>query len=419
MKTWEEIIKERLKGRETPLPEGSLAEFRAKMDGSASSAPSRRRFPLVWTAAAAVAAGIAAILFLHRPGVPAGGDPVPPQPGDIVAVVAENVASAPDAAAAIRDSAAVAPVSPAVAPVPATNAVRVRTAPVRVEHASSETVQPEQLTAMAAEPGTDETAASSNKDVPVRHQEKLDPDSDVHQGAASPFIPERTGSKVVKMKVSAAAGVIEGVGLLAALASGLYGVKNELPGLSQTAFGGYSGDIGSLAAGFIGASPTVGWLGDAQASHSFPLKVGLSVGIPVAERWRVTTGLEYSLYRSTFISLYSGEKKQYVHYLGIPVRLDWILASNKWLDVYLGGGFEAESCVRETFGGTRMDRNDYCLSLLGAGGIQWKFAGRAGLFLEPELSWTIPSKSDGPETYRSKNPFMFSISTGIRLNLGK
>lgn len=398
MKTWEEIIKERLKGREAPLPEGSLAEFRAKMDG-ACAAPSRKRFPFVWVAAMAVAAGIAAILFLHRPGVPAGGDPVPPPPGDIVAVVAENVASAPDAAAVIRDSAAVAPVSPAVAPGPG--------------------VKAEQPLSLAPEPETDNTIAEPHEDAPVRHKEKLSPDSGEPHGAASPFIPERTGSKVVKMKVSAAAGVIEGVGLLAALASGLYGVKNELPGLSQTAFGGYSGDIGSLPAGFIGASPTVGWLGDAQASHSFPLRAGLSVGIPVAERWRVTTGLDYSLYRSTFTSPDSGEKKQFAHYLGIPIRMDWILASNKWLDVYLGGGFEAEYCVRETFDGKRMHSNDYCLSLLGAGGIQWKFAGRAGLYLEPELSWTMPSNRVGPETYRSKKPFMFSISTGIRLNLGK
>jgi hypothetical protein len=412
MKTWEEIIKERLKGREAHLPEGSLAEFRAKMDGAASSAPSHRRFPLVWTAAAAVAAGIAAIIFLHRPAAPSGNELVPAQPGNPVATVSGEIHVASDAEASVPDL-------PAVAPVPATNAVRVRTAPVRVEHASSETVQPEQLTAMAAEPGTDETAASSNKDVPVRHQEKLDPDSDVHQGAASPYIPEYTGGKAVKMKVSAAAGVVEGVGLLAALASGLYGVKNELPGLSQTAFGGYSGDVGSLPAGFIEASPTVGWLGDAQASHSFPLKVGLSIGIPVAERWRVTTGLDYSLYRSAFTYPDSGEKRQFAHYLGIPIRMDWILASNKWLDVYLGGGFEAEYCVRETLAGTRIDRNNYCLSLLGAGGIQWKFAGRAGLFLEPELSWTMPSNRVGPETYRSKKPFMFSISTGIRLNLGK
>lgn len=403
MKTWEEIIKERLKGREAPLPEGSLAEFRAKMDGSASSTSSHRRFPLVWIAAAAVAAGIAAIIFLHRPAAPSGNELVPAQPGNPVATVSGEIHVAPDAEAAVPDL-------PAVAPVPATNSVRVRTAPVRVEHASSEIVQPEQLTAMAAEPGTDETAASSNKDVPVRHQEKLDPDSDVHQGAASPFIPEYTGGKAVKMKVSAAAGVVEGVGLLAAVASGLYGVKNEYMGPP----GGnpYANPMLGGLAGSVLTDPV-------QASHSLPLKVGLSVGIPVFEQWRVTTGLDYSLYRSAFIYPDSGEKKQFAHYLGIPIRMDWILASNKWLDVYLGGGFEAEYCVRETFDGKRMHSNDYCLSLLGAGGIQWKFAGRAGLYLEPELSWTIPSDRKGPETYRSKNPFMFSISTGIRLNLGK
>ena len=75
-----------------------------------------------------------------------------------------------------------------------------------------------------------------------------------------------------------------------------------------------------------------------------------------------------------------------------------------------------------------------------AGGIQINANKRMGLYLEPELVWTggkpstaeervypegwygyeIPTEeSIGLQTYRTEHPFMFSISTGLRINLGK
>lgn len=62
--------------------------------------------------------------------------------------------------------------------------------------------------------------------------------------------------------------------------------------------------------------------------HYFPLKLGLSVRIPLAKNLYISTGVDYSLYRSTFTFTLSGEKEQYAHYLGIPVRLDWVFMWN-------------------------------------------------------------------------------------------
>ena len=151
-------------------------------------------------------------------------------------------------------------------------------------------------------------------------------------------------------------------------------------------------------------------------THCFPFKGGLSVGIPVAERLKVTTGLEYTLYQSSFTYTLSGEKKQFAHYLGIPVRLDWTLANNRWLDVYLGGGIEGDYCIGATLAGESIKRDGFSFSLLGAGGIQLNITKNIGLYVEPELSWTIPSESRVLETWRSEYPFMFSVATGLRIN---
>ena len=66
MSKWEDIVKDKLEGYESKLPEGSLAEFRALRAGAGSARP-KRRSPVVWAAAAAVAAGLAAVLFLRQP----------------------------------------------------------------------------------------------------------------------------------------------------------------------------------------------------------------------------------------------------------------------------------------------------------------------------------------------------------------
>ena len=108
-----------------------------------------------------------------------------------------------------------------------------------------------------------------------------------------------------------------------------------------------------------------------NAVHYFPLKVGLSARFPISDRLSITTGLDYSWYKSSFTYSVSGEKIQNAHYLGIPVRLDWTLASNKWLDIYVGGGFEGDFCLGATLAGERIAKDAFCASLLGAGGIQF------------------------------------------------
>ena len=143
------------------------------------------------------------------------------------------------------------------------------------------------------------------------------------------------------------------------------------------------------------------------------------MGIPVSDRLRITTGLEYSLYQTRVSFTKSGEKKQAAHYLGVPLRLDGSLASNRWLDVYVGGGVSGDWCVGATHAGIDIPRDGFSFSLLGAGGVQFKVTRHLGLYVEPEISWTFPSEKRVLETYRSAHPFLFSVATGLRINLDK
>ena len=397
MRKWEDIVKDKMEEFDEALPDSVFAEFHA-IRSSATSAPAPKRFPLAWALVPAVAAGLAAILFLHKPSAPDDGIKTIQQPAQPVAALSDST----EIVEPILDQPLIAQaVTPKVTRRPDSRSQKTE---------NIEIFEPEEETAIA---GTHE---ENTQTVPETVQtsetkEKKTIDEPVVT-TTSPFIPENIGTKPVIMKVAPAAGVIAGGSLLAAIAT---------PLLS-------SGTFEDAAPTNQGEPPYGGIIMEPEPqkdeptgshTHCFPFKGGLSVGIPVAERLKVTTGLEYTLYQSSFTYTLSGEKKQFAHYLGIPVRLDWTLANNRWLDVYLGGGIEGDYCIGATLAGESIKRDGFSFSLLGAGGIQLNITKNIGLYVEPELSWTIPSESRVLETWRSEYPFMFSVATGLRINFGK
>lgn len=387
MRKWEDIVKDKMEEFDEALPESVFAEFRALRGGSAPvSTP--RRFPLMWALVPAVAAGLAAIFFFRQPSATENGLQIIQQPAQPVAVVNDST----DIAEPIQAQVVIAGRHIAKPSGPGT-------------HIAGQSVSEPSVSSQ--KPESPEEPESIEEPEPQAQEETETPNPAVT--TASPFVPDNIGDKTVKIKGAPVAGVIAGGGLLAAVATPILG-------------SGYAADASPVNQG----DPNYGWqypgskdVLTGSPTHHFPFKGGLSVGIPVAHRWKVTTGLEYSLYQSSFTYSISGEKKQLAHYLGIPLRLDWTLADKRWLDVYLGGGIEGDYCIGATLAGERIKRDGFSFSVIGAGGVQFNFTKHIGLYFEPELSWTIPSESRVLETWRSEHPFTFSVATGLRINIGK
>ena len=148
-----------------------------------------------------------------------------------------------------------------------------------------------------------------------------------------------------------------------------------------------------------------------------PLRAGLSIRVPFNERWSLTTGVDYSWYSSTIGYSVTGGHKQDAHYIGIPVRADFTIARNRWLDVYVGAGASADFCVAAFEAGQKIGKDGVGFSLIGAGGVQFNITDNLGIFLDPTLSWNIPSNNKVLDTYKSAHPFMFSVSTGLRVTI--
>lgn len=395
MRKWEDIIKDKMEEPEGALPESVFAEFCARRE-AAAAAPAKKRFPPVWAVAPAVAAGLAAVLLLHKPSVPEGDIQIIQQPLTPVAVVTDSTTVAEPWQT-----------TPLIAQV------------VTPKVARQAVVKPQEVEIVEnVEPAEEDTATTiddkaTQADVPQTDMpdtiDKETPDRPITT-TTSPFIPERTKATPVKMKVGPAAGMIVGGGLLAAIIPPIPGAGTEMDNAPMA-----DSDKSGGTVVLTPDPPKDERIGNAD--HYFPLKMGLSVRFPLNDRLSFTTGLNYSRYRSSFTYSLSGEKIQNAHYLGIPVRLDWTLASNKWLDIYVGGGFEGDFCLGATLAGERIAKDAFCASLLGAGGIQFNLTKRFGVYVEPALSCTITPENPVPETYRTKHPLMFSVSSGLRITI--
>ena len=393
MRNWEDIVKDKLEEPGGTLPESVFAEFQARRSGAAA-APAAKRSPLVWVVATAVAAGLAAILLLRKPSVPEDSIRIVPQPVPTVAVASDSTAVETEEPLPVRPLIAQAPVPKAAAP---------KTVAPKAEEpevAEPEIVEPEAVRPEIVEPAEEPTGSE-----PVAAEPAV--------ATTSPFVPQDTPARSVDMHIAPAAGVVAGGGLLAALLAPIAGKGDLMPEQASSYNEQSHGDP-------LDCNPT-SFLNEVDHfTHAFPFKGGLSVGIPVSERLRITTGLEYSLYQTrvsyTMVEI-SEEKRQTAHYLGVPLRLDWTLASNRWLDVYVGGGASGDWCVGATLAGKEIPRDGFSFSLLGAGGVQFNMTRHLGLYVEPEISWTLPSEKRVLETWRSAHPFLFSVATGLRINL--
>ena len=390
MRKWEDIVKDKLEGYESNLPEDSLAAFNARRATAGST--KAKRFPLVWAIVPALAAGLAAVLLLRKPTVPEDGIQIIPQPVETYSQVDDSLDTTTPIVA-----------TPLIAQATRTKAVRPMPKAEQPEKPAATTVAEETRI-------PEETLISETDDIgPEDTPEEPATDNRPVMQESSPFVPQpSTEQPALQVKLGTGGAIAAGGGLLAALATQLAraDLRPLLPRDHDT-----DGPNNTNSIDIINGLETT-------HSHRMPLVVGLSVKFPVTEKIGVTTGLEYSLYSSSF-SYPPGEKTQLVHYLGIPVRLDWTFVSSRWLDAYLGAGIKGDLCVGATLDGHSIGKDGPAFRLLGAGGIQFDATRNLSLFVEPEVSWTLPSDRRMLSTYSSEHPWMFTVATGVRINLGK
>ena len=85
--------------------------------------------------------------------------------------------------------------------------------------------------------------------------------------------------------------------------------------------------------------------------HEIPVSFGISARYFFTDRLSINTGLNYTRYKSLRTRHFSGTSRlqkdwQYAHYLGIPVRLDYMAVNKKHFNMYFGAGLQMDKCVQ-------------------------------------------------------------------------
>ena len=365
MKRWEDIIKEKLEGYESPLPEGVFAGVHTLVKGAV---PVNKGIPVLWALVAAVAAALAVVFFIPRAEKATEEIQFVKQSEEQTLLLPES------------ESSSVEHITTVVAKSNSSLVAR--------------EVQPEQ-TVVSQEPGKEISQEEiSQEEIPNSH---------------SPFIPESTASELSEIKIRTLPVIVASGGALATIAALSITEMSAEPGANGTEI--MMGEEDSGVSGETPAEPKDELLG---ATHGFPFKLGVTTRICMSDRLFFTTGLNYSIYKSSFSYSLSGQKTQHAHYLGIPLRLDYNLVAGSWLDVYVGAGVEVSKCLYASMAGKSIKKDGIIMSLQGVGGLQLNITNRWGFYIEPELNWNVPSTAVILNTYRSEHPLEFSLATGIR-----
>ena len=196
--------------------------------------------------------------------------------------------------------------------------------------------------------------------------------------------------------------------------------------VSNTPYGSVSDEFRSGSLDFLAESNPK----DIRYDHNRPIKVGISVRYDIDNRWSISSGLTYSYLRSSFD--YSegkafGSGVQKLHYVGLPLAVDYNIISAKKLKVYLSAGGEVQKlvCGKATMDGVNIPEADANHDIK-EGGMQWSlnaaigaeynFVDNFGIYIEPGVSHYIDNHSKVDNYYKYK-PTNFSLNVGLRLSI--
>ena len=164
--------------------------------------------------------------------------------------------------------------------------------------------------------------------------------------------------------------------------------------------------------------------------HNKPITLGLAVNKNIGKHWSLETGLQYSYLKSYFTlgtGNYRVDKEQKLHYIGIPVKLSYQFMAYKRLSAYGSAGasiqipLSGKTYADYVVGGKSGYTTDWKTipsiqwTVNTNIGIQYQFAPKLTLFVEPTLNWYIPNGSEVKNTW-TERPFTLTVPFGIRLS---
>lgn len=161
-----------------------------------------------------------------------------------------------------------------------------------------------------------------------------------------------------------------------------------------------------------------------NAKHHAPVSVGLQVAFGIAPRLSLSTGLVYTRTSSDFypyVPSSSYNVHQVLHYVGIPVGLNYEFWQSGGFHAYVMAGAEADYNVKndteeEGVKKENAKRDRVQFSGKASLGAQYDITPKVGLYIEPGAKYYFDNGSHVENTFKDKK-LNFNLQFGLRFNL--
>ena len=156
-----------------------------------------------------------------------------------------------------------------------------------------------------------------------------------------------------------------------------------------------------------------------------PISFGLTANIPISSALSVSSGVVYTRLSSDFTNIANSivyEKKMTLHYIGIPLNVQYRVWQWRGLNVYATAGGQADFNVKVRLEADgleqEMEKDRVQWSVGGALGVQYNIIPQLGLYAEPGIKYYFDNGSH-IRNYFKYRPTNFNLQIGLRLNMGK
>ena len=157
-----------------------------------------------------------------------------------------------------------------------------------------------------------------------------------------------------------------------------------------------------------------------RESHDQPISFGLTFSYPLTSRLSIGTGVVYTKLNSNFVTVmqnYQIHRHQTLHYVGIPLNLQFSVWRWHGLNTYLSAGGQADWNVKaktSTDGVEQvMNKDRMQWSIGGSLGVQYNILPQLGIYTEPGIRYYFDNGSDVSNFFKDK-PTDFHLELGLR-----
>ncbi|WP_321437604.1 outer membrane beta-barrel protein [uncultured Bacteroides sp.] len=163
-------------------------------------------------------------------------------------------------------------------------------------------------------------------------------------------------------------------------------------------------------------------------NHKQPVTFGLSIRKQLSGHFALESGITYTMLESEASNKYTKlfNYKQTLQYLGIPVKLNYMILDKRYITLYLSGGGMVEKSIsgkmqtekislgnKVDVTSTNIDIKPLQWSVSSTLGIQFNATRQLGAFVEPGIIYYFDDGSN-IETIRKETPFNINLQLGLR-----